>query len=112
LLALPDSVKEHVESGSLAASVAYEVSRIDDADDQAEVAARAIADGMTRSEVVKAVRAKSSKGRAPKARKTSATIRTAAGKVTVENRRGVDDATLLAALREALATIKDRAEAA
>lgn len=117
LLELPCTVQEAVAAGDLSPSVAYEIGKAP-AEAQADVAARAMAEGMSRAEVVEAVRERSprssraGKGRAgkPKARKTSATIRTAAGKLTLENRRGVDDETFLAALAEAAAQIQARRE--
>jgi ParB family chromosome partitioning protein len=118
LLDLPARVQEHVEQGTLAPSVAYEVSKLDGAEAQADVAAQAVAGKMNRAEVTEAVRerssrsARTSKGRGakPKPRRTSATIRTAAGKLTLENRRGVDDETFRAALVEALDLIDARGE--
>lgn len=120
LLDLPESVKHRVESGELAPGTAYEIGKLADPAEQAEVAELAVAEGLNRSEVVAAVRerASGSKSRGAKAkpRKTSATIRTSAGKVTVENRRGVDDAVMLVALDEAVSAIRsrlsDRSEAA
>jgi ParB family chromosome partitioning protein len=117
LLDLPSAVQDRVEQGTLAPSVAYEVSKLDDAGAQAEVAERAVAEGMSRAEVVEEVRRASSrsgkpaKGRGAKAkpRKNSATIRTSNGyKITAENRRGVDDGGLIAALVEALDQIRAR----
>lgn len=69
LLDLPSQVQEHVEQGTLAPSVAYEVSKLDDEEAQSNVASRAVAEGMNRAEVVEAVRrAKASKGRGGKAK--------------------------------------------
>jgi ParB family transcriptional regulator, chromosome partitioning protein len=61
LLDLPAAVQAQVELGGLAASTAYEVSKLPDAETQAEVAHAAVEQQLTRSEVaevVKAVRAK------------------------------------------------------
>ena len=114
LLDLPAGVQGQVESGALPASTAYAIASLDDPDAQAEVADRAVAEGMSRAEVVEAVkRAKPSKGRGGKAkakpRKTSATIKTHDGyKVTVEHRKGVDDESLVAALETALDVARSR----
>lgn len=120
LLTLPEAVQGHVESGGMAPSVAYELSKIDAPDVQAEVAARVVAEGLSRAETVEAVRnaskpSRTGKGRGAKtkARKvTERVIRTTLGpRVTVESRRGLDPATIEAALAEALATIRADARA-
>ena len=118
LLDLPEDLQGRVELGELAPSVAYEVSRIGDPEAQREVAARVVAEGMNRSEVVEAVRRsggrstvkRDGKGRGGKgkARKeTERVIRTVAGpKVTVESRKGLDDAAILEALAEAMDRVR------
>jgi ParB family chromosome partitioning protein len=117
LLDLPAAVQERVESGQLAPSVAYEVSRLDDPDTQAEVAARVVAEGLSRAETVEAVKRAASKPRAggakgrgaakAKAKKvTERVIRTEAGpRVIVEFKRGLDGPAVLAALDEARAKV-------
>jgi ParB family chromosome partitioning protein len=118
LLDLPCTVQSRVESGELAPSVAYEVSKLEDPEDQAEVAARVVSEGLSRAETVEAVRKASSrprpassKGRGGAGGKqklpTEATIRTAAGlKIVATARKGFDRATLAAALREAAAGVE------
>ncbi len=110
LLDLPCTVQDAVASGELAPSVAYEVSKLDDPDAQREVAARVVAEGLSRAETVEEVRRASKPGRAGKGRGAKAkprkgterVIRTSAGlKVTIESRRGLDGAAILAALDEA-----------
>jgi ParB family transcriptional regulator, chromosome partitioning protein len=116
LLTLPTAVQERVESGQLAPSVAYEVSRLEDPADQVEVAARVVADKLSRAETVEAVKRAASKPRATgkgrgtakaKPRKvTERVIRTEAGpRVIVEFKRGLDGPAVLAALREATAKV-------
>jgi ParB family transcriptional regulator, chromosome partitioning protein len=110
LLKLPAPVQDQVEAGKLAPSVAYEVSRIDDAAEQAEVAERVIVEGLSRDQTIEAVRqAKArkpaSKGRggakAKPRKSTERAFRTEAGpKVTVEFKRGLDGPTALAAVLE------------
>ena len=117
LLELPPPVQEQVEQGELSPSTAYEISKAPDVESQVEVAARVVADGLTRSEAIEAVRQaagrrssqKTRKGKGAKARKvTERTFRTSDGyRITVENRRGIELASLAAALRETF----DRVEA-
>jgi ParB family transcriptional regulator, chromosome partitioning protein len=118
LLELPTALQDRVEGGELAPSVAYEVSKLEDSGDQTKVAARAVAENLSRAEVVQAVREtaaktsadrRKSRGGKPAPRKTSATVRTATGgKVTFEHRRGVDDSVMLAALLEAVEVLRGR----
>jgi ParB family chromosome partitioning protein len=120
LLSLAAPVQDLVEGGELPASSASAIASLDDPDAQAEVAARVVAEGLTRAEAVEAVRnavnrspkAKVARGRgtgknreAAKPRKiTERIIRTEIGvRVTLECRKGLDSETVVAALREALA---------
>lgn len=52
LLTLPDSIQEMIKSGSLSASVGYELSRIDDAAKQLEAATKSANGMLTRDELV------------------------------------------------------------
>jgi ParB family chromosome partitioning protein len=113
LLELPVSVQEHVERGELAVTTAYELRRIADPVEQAMVADLVTKRRLTRDEAEQIVRERStrpSKGRGAKAKphKTTAAIRTAFGKLTLENRRGVDDVTFRAALIEAITLLEGR----
>ena len=58
LLDLPDTVQQHIQRGELSPSVAYEVHKLEDQADQAEVAARIVSEGLTRGDAIEAVRAK------------------------------------------------------
>jgi ParB family chromosome partitioning protein len=112
LLDLPAVVQEHVERGDLGPSVAYEVSKLDDPAEQAEVARQAVAGGMNRAEVVRAVRARSTskqKSRGGKPKKiTSRTFRTPTGpRVVVEFKRGLDLALIRSALADIIVQIDD-----
>ena len=114
LLGLPEDVQGRVTSGELAPSVAYEVSRLPDAESQRDAAERIISGGLTREGVASTVRRSAgAKGRgAGKGRKpTSRVMRTSAGKVTVENRRGIDASAVLAALAEAADQVRAQVEA-
>jgi len=107
ILRLPGAVQERVESGRLAPSVAYELSKLDDGEAAIELADRAVTEGLTRSQVIDEVRrstGRKSKGKGRGVRKpTSRVFRKAAGcTVTVENPRGLDAATVRAALAEAM----------
>ena len=115
LLALPYTVQDAVAAGELAPSVAYEVSKLEDPDAQRAVAARVVAEGLSRAETVEAVRQVASKptrageskakgrgaSKASPRRPTVRTIKTTSARVTVEFKRSVDPAEVVAALREA-----------
>lgn len=58
LLDLPKSIQERVEAGQLAPSVAYEVSRLDNPEEQATLAERIVTEKLTRDQTVAAVQAK------------------------------------------------------
>jgi ParB family chromosome partitioning protein len=106
LLELPAPVQERVEAGELAPSTAYQISKITDPEERTALAERVVAEKLTRAETVKAVKAVASKGRGAKAKSkaprkvTERVFRTSAGRVTIENRKGLDDSIILAALDE------------
>jgi ParB family chromosome partitioning protein len=120
LLALPTAVQEQVEERKLSPSTAYEISKIEDSEAQRNIAALAVAEGLTRAEVVEAVRetARQSKGRGgsktkPKAKKvTIRTFRTGDGfTVTIECKRGLDLATMLASAEKVAQTLRQEMSA-
>ncbi|WP_435011970.1 ParB/RepB/Spo0J family partition protein (plasmid) [Tundrisphaera lichenicola] len=117
LLALPTPVQDPVEAGDLPASSASAIASLDDPDEQAEVAARVVAEGLSRAETVEAVRQAASKPRAgggskgrtairerPR-RPTVRTIKTLSCRLTLEFKRAVEPAEVRAALAEALAKV-------
>jgi ParB family chromosome partitioning protein len=112
LLDLPYTVQVAVAAGDIPASVAYEVSKLEDPEAQVEVAARVVAEGLSRAATVEVIRkaGRISKGRGAtkaKSRKpTIQTIKTTTAKVTVEFKRAVEPAEIAAALREALAKVE------
>jgi ParB family chromosome partitioning protein len=115
LLDLPAIVQEQVEQGTLSPATAYEVSKLDDPDEQVALADRVVAEGLSRAEAVEAVRrasGRSARAKGRGARKpTTRVFRRAAGcTVTVENGRGLDPAMIRAALAEAIARLDAEAE--
>jgi ParB family chromosome partitioning protein len=126
LLRLDTDVQDLVERGDLPPATAYEVSKLDDPGAQRAIVGRIVAEDLSRAEAIAAVREASGrssrgqgKGRGAKGKPrkmTSRTLRTSAGKVTVENRRGLEPALLVTALRAALdqaeAELRGRGEAA
>jgi ParB family transcriptional regulator, chromosome partitioning protein len=116
LLDLPQDLQERVDGGTVPASAAYELSRVEDDATRRELADQVVAGALTRDQVAARVRREAGrssggKGRGAKAKPrkvTSRTLRTSAGyRITVEHRRGVEPEGLAAALREAT----ERAEA-
>jgi ParB family transcriptional regulator, chromosome partitioning protein len=126
LLELPQPIREQVEQGALPPATAYEISKVKDPAERRALATRVVAEGLSWSETIEAVREVAgrsaggkAKGRGAQAKPrkvTSRTLRTSAGEVTVENRRGLEPAALVTALREALdqaqADLRGRGEAA
>jgi ParB family chromosome partitioning protein len=111
LLGLPDEVQAAVDAGALAPDAAYHISQVADPEAQAQLAARVVAERMTRSETAAAVKdaAPRRKGGGKPARRPAALVlRVAGGRVTVELKRGVDDAAAEAALAEALGLVRAR----
>lgn len=124
LLKLPEAVQEQVEQGTLKAATAYQLARLDDPAEQAEVAARVVAEGLSRDETAEVVRKVSERrpasrstgaggGRGKKAAKgrpkpvTSRTIKAEGGyRITIERARGIEPAALLVAMEEATARVR------
>jgi ParB family chromosome partitioning protein len=52
LLELPGTVQDQVEQGALPPATAYEIGKLADPDEQCEVAARAVAEGISRADVI------------------------------------------------------------
>jgi ParB family transcriptional regulator, chromosome partitioning protein len=112
LLDLPEDVRDRVTAGELAASVAVEVARLDDPEEQREVAALVVAEGLNRAETIEAVRRVVE--RKPSSKATGAgkgkpklpnerTIKLDGGfKVIVSGRKGFDEAAWAEMLKEAL----------
>jgi ParB family chromosome partitioning protein len=117
LLELPEGVQTQVEAGRLAPSVAYEVSRLDTPEEQADLAERIVAEKLTRDQVADVVKARK-EGRPAAARPGRRTFKLPDGhKVTIEGPavEGGDEAVadVLAKLRkQVLGAIRNRGEAA
>jgi ParB family chromosome partitioning protein len=56
LLGLPEQVRQQVEQGALSPATAYEITKLARAEDQVEVAGRAVSEGLRRGEVRSLVR--------------------------------------------------------
>ena len=111
LLKLPEAVQGRVERGEVPASTAYELSKIADPSEQIRLAGEAAAGRLRRDELRARASKDKAKGRgAGKAKKvTTQTLKTAAGvKVTLEFRKGLDDATAVEALRDVLRQLEGR----
>ncbi len=106
LLKLPESIQESVDSGEIRPSTAYEISRVENPVEQAELAEQAKGGELKLQEIRTRVgRAKSAKSRGakPKKKVTERTFRVTTGpKITVEYRKGLDASLIVAAIREAL----------
>jgi ParB family chromosome partitioning protein len=104
LLDLPEPIQAEVEAGSIAPNTAYELSKVSDPDEQATLARQAAGGQLRRDEIQERTRTQRKGRGAIKARPKRPTvraIRTAAAKVTIEFRKAVEPAEILAALDEA-----------
>jgi ParB family chromosome partitioning protein len=115
LLDLPAVVQERVEHGTLSPATAYEVSKLDDPEEQVALADRVVAEGLSRAEAVEVVRRASGrsargKGRGTRRPTTRIFRRVAGCTVTVENGRGLDPEMIRAALAEATARLDAESE--
>ena len=112
LLKLPEEVQASVEAGSIAPRTAYELTKIADPIEQAEVAREAAAGLLKRDDVARrASRPSKSGGRgSSKAKPRKVTDRTFRGstgyKITVEFRRGIESVALVTTLREFLERVE------
>ena len=108
LLELPAPVQEAVEQGALAPSIAYEVARLEGPEAQAAMARAAAAEGLTRDEVVRAVRAVKANRPAPPGRPAPVTVDLEVASVTVKWRTGSEGLTAAQLLKKALKVLQDR----
>ncbi len=106
LLGLPQDIRESVERGDIAPNTAYELSKVADPAEQAELARDAASGGLKRDEI-KAKTSKPRKGRGG-AKGAPRVFRVSAGRVTVELRKAAGDEAIAAMLGEALDQIRAR----
>jgi ParB family chromosome partitioning protein len=112
LLGLPEEIRQSVDAGAIGPDAAYQLTKVDDPGEQAALA-REAARGELRRDEIKAKAGSPRKGRGmgkgkPK-KLTAVSLRTPDGvKVTLECRRGLDDALVVAALRDALGQAEAR----
>ncbi len=100
LLELPETIQAKVESGAIAPNTAYELSKVGDPGEQAQLAGEAEAGRLRRDDLKE-------RTRSPRASKPAADRRIlrleAGGEVVVSHPDGLDGGRLVAMLREALA---------
>jgi ParB family chromosome partitioning protein len=118
LLRLPEDVAARVDTGEIRATAAYEISKLQIADEQRELADLVVADGLdhkataaevTRRRKVRPGGSGKAKGRGLR-KPTSRVFRKAAGcTVTVENARGLDPEMVRAAVADVLARLDSEA---
>lgn len=108
LLDLPQQVQEQVDRGALAASVAYEVSKLPDEGQRIELAQAAVADKLTRAEVAEAVKAVRARRPAPEARPEPVEVEVEPGVSVVVRYRRASPLTAAQALRKALKMLQER----
>ena len=114
LLDLPEDLQDRVTAGELAPSVAYEVSRLERPDQQREVAARVVEEGLSRAEATEVVRRAAgrpgkAKGRGvAKSKKPTKdrVFRSPMGRVTVELRKAAGAEAMLELLRGAVRALE------
>jgi ParB family chromosome partitioning protein len=113
LLELPGGVQAEVEAGRLAPSVAYEVSRLDTPEEQADLAERVVAEKLTRDQVADVVKARKQGRGAASTATGRAEFRLDGGrKVTLSGLPDDRPETILAALKEVTKTVQARAREA
>jgi ParB family chromosome partitioning protein len=108
LLDLPEQVQDQVDRGSLAASVAYEVSKLPDDGQRIELAEAAVAGKLTRSEVAEAVKAVRARRPAPDARPDPVEVEVEPGVHVVIRYRKASPLTAVQVLRKALKLLQER----
>ena len=109
LLTLPCDVQEAVEAGQIAPGTAYELSKVEDPTEQAELAKEAATGRLKRDELKERTSTPRKSRGVGKTRKiTSRVFRTSAGpRITVELKRGLDGPTALAAVEEVARQLRD-----
>lgn len=108
LLDLPAPVQAEVEAGRLAPATAYEVSKLDDPEMQAQVAQAAVSEGLKRSEVSELVQAVKARRPAPQARPQPVEIDLGDGVSVVIRYRKSEGMLPVQALRKALRILQEQ----
>jgi ParB family transcriptional regulator, chromosome partitioning protein len=108
LLELPEAIQGQVEQGILAPHTAYEVSKLDTAEEQTTVAAAVVEQGLTRSEVVDVIKAVRAKRPVPASRPEPITLDLGDGCVVVVKWRKAGGPSAIQALRRAMKLVQDR----
>jgi ParB family transcriptional regulator, chromosome partitioning protein len=110
LLGLPEPIQEAVDQGKIAPNTAYELTKVSDPGEQAALAQDAADGQLKRDEIQKLTRARR-KGRGGNSKRkakrlTARVVRTSAGRVTVELKRGDGLEAILAETEEAVAQLR------
>ncbi|HMB04706.1 MAG TPA: ParB/RepB/Spo0J family partition protein, partial [Isosphaeraceae bacterium] len=107
LLNLPEPIQVVVDAGEIGPSEAYQLSKVEDPAEQAELAQEAKEGRLKRDEIQERTRT-TRKGRGAKAKKlTSRVFRSPTARVTVELRKGSGGEAILNALEEAARQLRD-----
>jgi ParB family transcriptional regulator, chromosome partitioning protein len=110
LLRLPADVAEQVERGEIKPTAAYELAKLQFADEQRAVAEKITTEGLDHKATVAEVRRRR---RSPgKRRSGPRVVKTSVGKLTFTPRRGVGPESIIVALREALTQLEAEAQQA
>jgi ParB family chromosome partitioning protein len=108
LLELPVVVQSQVEQGTLAATVAAELTRLPTSEAQADVAQVIVAEGLNRSEVSELVQAMRAKRPVPAARPEPITLDVGGATVTIRWKKGGEGLAAAQALKKALKVVQER----
>jgi ParB family chromosome partitioning protein len=108
LLDLPGDVQDQVEQGTLAASVAHEITKLDDASAQAKVARATVEQGLTRDEVAEVVKAVRSRRPTPSPRPDPIDLDLGDGTHVLVRWRKANGTSPMQALRRALKIMQER----
>lgn len=109
LLDLPGPIQAEVEAGSIAPNTAYELSKVTDPGEQAELA-REAAEGRLRRDEIKERTRTPRKATANRGATSRAFATLAGPRVTVEHKGGLESPAVLAAVREVLAQLEREAD--
>ena len=120
LLELPAPIQQKVDAGELAASVGYELSKLEDPAKQAELAGRVAAEGLSREDTVAEVRrlkgtggkktAAGGRGRGGPRKITRRIFKHEGIKITIERSRGLDTPDMVAALETILGQLRGESQ--